>query len=114
MVGPKQEADDHLAVGLGAVTQLRIMGGAIVLAIATSAFNSYTRPRLAQVFGASLGMESPIYSAYAIEQLDTIGQQRVKEILAHGYNIQMIVLAAFAAAQVPTTFLMWRKKQIMV
>jgi hypothetical protein len=35
-------------------------------------------------------------------------------VLAHGYNLQMIVLCGFAAAQIPAALLMWRKKQITV
>jgi hypothetical protein len=89
------------------------MGGAIVLAIATSVFNSYTRPLLAEYTSLSHPSAS-IYSAQSLARFDLNEQKDIKQILAHGYNLQMWVLCAFAAAQIPTAALLWREGQIMV
>lgn len=93
---------------MGAVGQVRVMGGAIILSIATSVFNGYTRPRLAKIIGSS-EFESRGYASIPSQFHD-----EVRGILAHGYNLQMIVLCAFAAAQIPATLLMWQRKQVIV
>ncbi|KAF1951063.1 MFS multidrug transporter-like protein [Byssothecium circinans] len=102
------------AVGMAADSQLRVMGGAIVLAIATSVFNSYTRPRIAEFRQAAHVTGSSITSEQLLTLVDGQGQEHVKSILAHGYNLQMYVLCAFAAAQMPAALLLWRKKQLLV
>jgi hypothetical protein len=98
---------------MGLVSQLRPMGGAIVLAISTSVFNSYTRPRVADILGSSAAEHGDLSGDY-VAQLPLAQRERVTAVLAHGYNLQMIVLCAFAAAQVPASLLMWKKKQITV
>jgi hypothetical protein len=97
---------------MGAVAQLRPMGGVIILAIATSVFNSNTRGKLSDILGSVHGRD--LLSNDIISGLDSDARERVRGILAHGYNLQMIVLCAFAAAQIPATLLMWRRKQIKV
>lgn len=99
---------------MGAVTQLRIMGGAIVLAIATSVFNSYSTSQLADYMSRYSITRDAIYSSQGIASLSEIDRQAVKTILARAFNRQMVVLTAFAAAQIPTSFLLWRKQQIKV
>ncbi|KAH7128161.1 MFS multidrug transporter-like protein [Dendryphion nanum] len=102
------------AVGMAAVSQLRVMGGAIVLAIVASVFNSYTQPRMER-FKESVHMGgTKISSAHLLTIIDRNGQEQIRSILAHGYNLQMYVLCAFAVAQIPTSLLLWRKSQILV
>ncbi|KAF2649123.1 MFS general substrate transporter [Lophiostoma macrostomum CBS 122681] len=100
------------AVSMGCVTQLRMLGAAITLAIATSVFNGYTKPRLAAYMVESNMPIVPISSPESLVQFSPEEQVHLRAILAQGYNKQMIVLCAFAAAQIPTTTLLWRKKQI--
>jgi hypothetical protein len=93
---------------MAAIGQVRIMGGAIVLAIATSVFHSYTRPRLQNILGSA-----DITSTH-VSAIGTVLREDVREVFAQGYNLQMIVLCAFAGAQILSIFLMWRKKQIII
>jgi hypothetical protein len=99
---------------MGAVTQLRIMGGAIVLSIATSVFNSYSTPRLMDYMSRYDITRDMIYSTYGIAKLNEADQVAVKAVLTEGFNRQMIVLSAFAAAQIPTSILLWRREPIRV
>jgi hypothetical protein len=99
---------------MGAVSQLRVMGGAIALAIATSVFNSSTSPRLAGFVDSVHFAGQSLPSVQSLAQFSTEQQTSIKGILAHGYNRQMYVLCAFAAAQIPSALLLWRDKQIMV
>lgn len=99
---------------MGAVSQLRPMGGVIVLAIATSVFNSHVRPEVAELLGLSLTEVRATLNGHLFGDLSPELLDRARIILAQGYNRQMVVLAAFAAAQIPATLLMWQKQQIRV
>ncbi|KAF2009361.1 MFS multidrug transporter-like protein [Aaosphaeria arxii CBS 175.79] len=102
------------AVGMAAVSQLRVMGGAIVLAIATSVFNSHTRSRTEEIQQMTHVSGSPIAPAQLLDLIDEPSKEKIKSILAHGYNLQMYVLCGFAVAQTPTALLLWRAKHIQV
>ncbi|KAF2971311.1 hypothetical protein GQX73_g2265 [Xylaria multiplex] len=98
------------AVAMGAAGQLRMMGGAVAVAIATSVFNGYTKPRLLSILGTS-------DTTYLLQLLATISpedQDETRLALAAGYNQQMWVLCAFGAAQFPVALWLWRKKQIVL
>jgi len=99
---------------MGTISQLRVMGGAIVLAIATSVFNSYTSPRLGDYLSRYDMTRNSVYSAQGLAKFGAVDREEVRAILATGFNRQMIVLTAFAAAQIPTAALLWRKKSIVV
>jgi hypothetical protein len=103
-----------VAIGMGTLSQLRVMGGAIVLAIATSVFNSYTSPRLVEYLSRYDMTTDAVYSAQSLARLSAVDRDEVRSILAMGFNRQMIVLSCFAAAQIPTAALVWRGKQIVV
>ncbi|KAI1753641.1 putative multidrug resistance protein fnx1 [Xylaria castorea] len=103
------ERRDH-AVGLGAGSQFRFMGGAVVLAIATSIFNSYVRPRLE----SQLGISNADVLIQILPSLPQAIQDKARIILADGYSHQILVLAVSAALQIPATLLMWRKIQLRI
>lgn len=94
------------------------MGGAIVLAVAVSVFNSYARPEiraLASTSSSAFSQSQLLDSVYQhLAQLPPEIQQKVLSIFAHGYNLQMWVLCGFAAGQIPATLLMWQRAQITV
>lgn len=83
------------------------------MAIATSVFNSYTRPRLADSVSQS-GSLSLAGLSQDLKSLPPATQTEVKLVLAQGYNWQMIVLCVCAAAQIPAALLLWRKDQIRI
>jgi hypothetical protein len=106
------EANPKQAVSLAVVNQLRMMGGATLLAIATSVFNGYTLPRL-----ESLGMPGFETRNSLIQYLASAPPRTREDLnsaLAEGYNRQMLVLAACAAAQIPVAALLWKSRQIMI
>ncbi|PFH62221.1 hypothetical protein XA68_14500 [Ophiocordyceps unilateralis] len=101
------------AIGMGLAAQFRTMGSAFGLAIVTSVFNGYTGPRL-----TSLGLSTEVTSIMGLgtQRLAAITPELladVRYILSEAYNRQMLVLCAFAAAQIPAALLMWKRKQIV-
>ncbi|KAI1425930.1 putative multidrug resistance protein fnx1 [Xylaria sp. FL1777] len=98
------------ATALGAGSQFRFMGGAIVLAISTSIFNGYVRPRLA----SELGIPDADTLIQVLPTFPIELQEEARRILAGGYSHQILVLAVSAALQVPATLLMWQKTQLRI
>ena len=89
------------------------MGGVIGIAIATTVQNGFVRSRLAQSLSKDQ-IDQLLQSAEAIALFPPETQVGIRSVFANGYNIQMRILAGLAAAQIPSTFLMWQKKQIVV
>ncbi|KAI3321485.1 hypothetical protein HD806DRAFT_523965 [Xylariaceae sp. AK1471] len=101
------------AVSMGSGAQFRSMGSSIVLAISTSVFNTYARPKLQELLGVS-SSDDLLFSREALASLPHALLEEVRLVLAEGYNRQVLVLAVSAALQVPASLLMWRKKQLVV
>ncbi|KAI0188247.1 putative multidrug resistance protein fnx1, partial [Astrocystis sublimbata] len=96
------------AVGLGAGNQLRFIGGAVTLSIATALFNTYVQPRLKSQLGLSNVNELTQVLPSLVQEV----QEDVRHTLATGYSRQILVLAVSAGLQIPSTLLLWRKKQL--
>lgn len=98
---------------MSAMVQFRTMGGTIGLATATGVLNSHVKPNLAQILSPdqinALLRTTDAFAALPPEFLDP-----VRMIFARGYNLQLQVMIGFAAAQLPATLLMWRRKNIVV
>ena len=97
----------------GAVAQFRLMGGAIGAAIATSVLNSFVKSELSSVLSQEQ-LAAVLDSTGAIGGLPSPVVGTVRSVFGQGYNLQMKILAGFAAAQVPSALLMWRKEQIRI
>ena len=97
---------------MGAVTQFRMMGGAVILAIATSVFKIQVLPRLdglgingleelAQLDKVHMGMgplsESP--------------QEEIRSILSQRFDRQILTLCISGAAEIPALLLIWKRQQ---
>jgi hypothetical protein len=88
------------------VAQFRVLGGLIGLAIAASISTPYIRSHIGQNLPPNL-TQAILEKTGAIHLLPERSRIRVQEIFGEGYNIQMKLLIGFAAAQMPTTVLMW-------
>ena len=98
---------------MGSVSQFRIMGGVIGLAIVTAAYKSFVQSRLGQ-FLTDDEISRLLQSAESIKTFAPDVQDQIRKIFAGGYNLQFRILIAFASAQIPSSVLMWQKKQITV
>lgn len=101
------------AVAMGSVAQFRVMGGVIGLAIVTAVFNSLVKSKLGR-FMSPDQINDLLKATGSITSLSAELQEMVRGIFADGYDLQMKILAGFAAAQIPSSILMWQKKQIRV
>lgn len=87
------------------------MGAAFGLAITTSAFNGYINREIKDL---GIPYDGSSFSPEQLASLPANLQHDVKFILSEGYNRQMLVLAAFSAAQIPAAMLLWRRPHIQV
>ena len=98
---------------MSATIQFRTMGGAIGLAVVTTATNTYIKKNLAEYLSSNqigaLLQTTEAFASLSLEMVDI-----AKTVFAHGYNLQMRIMIGFSAAQLPATFLMWQKKQILI
>ena len=108
-----RELTPSSAVAMGSIAQFRVMGGAVGLAVVTTVFNSNVRPALADLLSREQ-VETLLRSAGAVKSFAPETQEIITNTFASAYNLQMKILAGFAAAQIPSSILMWQKKQIIV
>ena len=101
------------AVASGALLQFRILGGAMGLAIASNVLNNHLTSSLTGVIGAD-ELSVLLQSTASLAQLPAGVQAQVLAAFSDGYNLQMIIMTAFAGAQLLTVGLLWRNPQISV
>ncbi|TGJ78863.1 hypothetical protein E0Z10_g9909 [Xylaria hypoxylon] len=107
VIVPQVSEKRDRAVAMGSASQFRMMGSAVAAAVVNSVYNGYTRPHL-----AAIGVANILSAPTSLENVSN--GDEIKLIYAEGYNRQMIVLAVFAAAQIPAALLLWKRPQIRV
>ncbi|GFF74437.1 MFS general substrate transporter [Aspergillus lentulus] len=100
--------EKHMAVMMGAITQIRVLGGTISLAICSTILNNHVKPRILSV--VSPEQVQPIYdSLSAIKELTPSQQAAVKRMFAEGYNLQNIFMTAVTALGLITACFLWER-----
>ncbi|KAJ5435040.1 Major facilitator superfamily domain general substrate transporter [Penicillium cf. griseofulvum] len=97
--------DRDLAIATGTVVQIRFLGGAIGLAIASNILNGRLAQRLQGVV-TSHELHLLLENVRSIKYLSPNLQEDVKNVFASSFNTQLIVMIGFAAAQLPATLLL--------
>ncbi|CAG8971948.1 hypothetical protein HYALB_00003284 [Hymenoscyphus albidus] len=109
MVAPYVCEERDLSVGSAAINQFRFLGGSFGLAIVSSVMYSYTRGKYEDFLPPEI-IKALLESLTVVENLQPAVRERVRQVLAEGYNLQMKILIGFAMLQIVTTVLMWEKK----
>jgi hypothetical protein len=86
-----------------------MLGGSVGIAIANSVWNGYVRSTLDSVL-SNTEISGLMVNIGGISTLPENKQFAVRRIFAEGYNIQMKVTVAFAAAQFLVAALIWRRQ----
>ncbi|TGO18279.1 hypothetical protein BTUL_0011g00850 [Botrytis tulipae] len=98
-----------LAVALGGVTQMRILGGAIGVAIATSLLSSNVISALADILPAEI-VNHLLQNISSVALLSPGDQIAVRTAFAQGYKKQLVMILCFCAAELLAIGLMWERK----
>ncbi|KAF2791121.1 MFS general substrate transporter [Melanomma pulvis-pyrius CBS 109.77] len=101
----------YLSVANGAIIQMRILGGALALAITESAASPSLRHNLLKEL-SSQEAAAFLYRTETIYLLSPAKQAAIREINGKYFNLQMKVLIGFAVASVFFTVLQWQKKPV--
>lgn len=102
-----------IAVAMGSVAQFRVMGGAIGLAMLTTASNGFVRRQLSDALTAEQ-LSQLLQYPESMSALPASVEEAARLIFAEGYKLQIQILTGLAAGQIPASFLMWQKQQIKV
>ena len=101
------EAD--IAVVMGAIVQVRVLGGCIALAICSALLNHWLEVKLQGV----VSREEMAELLKSTQYMRGLGQERfeiVRKVYADGYALQMKVMIAFAGAAMVTAMGVWRRE----
>ncbi|KAF7931190.1 uncharacterized protein EAE97_009399 [Botrytis byssoidea] len=101
-----------LATATGAMIQIRMLGGAIGLAIASSLFNSYTKRQLASHLNPDQITDIQ-QKPSAILHLSAELQLLARRIFAEGFEMQMILVVASVATSMISGMIVWRREQLV-
>lgn len=102
-----------LATSTAAIVQMRMLGGALVLALVTAVMNSNLKDTLLGILSTEQ-LEQVFRTTDAIGSLREPVKMAVQETFLKGYNVQLRILLGFSAAQLPFTLLMWQREPVKI
>ncbi|EMR63741.1 putative mfs multidrug transporter protein [Eutypa lata UCREL1] len=97
-----------LGVAMGAITQVRVLGGTIGLAISATVLNNYTNSRLQAILTLE-ELHQISESVQYINALPDVTRDTVKQIFADGYNEQMRTMLYFNIVVFVGSLLLWER-----
>ncbi|RSL74274.1 hypothetical protein CEP53_000350 [Fusarium sp. AF-6] len=101
-------SQQNLSVMMGALTQIRVLGGTVSLAICATILNNRLGPKLDQI--VSPEQAAAIYdSISAVNDLNETQKAAVRQAFAEGYNLQNIFMTVMSALGLITSFFLWEK-----
>ncbi|KAN0087242.1 Major facilitator superfamily domain containing protein [Elaphomyces granulatus] len=98
----------NLAVMIGALTQLRVLGGAIPLGVCATILNNYAAPRAEQVASPQQA-QAISNSLLAINDLTPAQQTAIRSAFAEGYHKQNIFMAVLKGIGLISSCFLWEK-----
>lgn len=98
---------------MGSIAQFRVMGGAIGLAIVTTAYNNLMTNNLGGLLTHN-ELAALLQTPATITSFPEAVQVSIRAAFGESYNLQMAILSGLAAGQIPASLLMWQKNQIIV
>lgn len=96
------------AVSLGALTQLRQLGGVIGIAVTQAILNNDFRSKLANHL-TTAELSAVLLSTSNIRNLDPVNRDLTRVAYGQSSNLQMRVVMAFAGAAILTSLFAWQK-----
>ncbi|RYP71921.1 hypothetical protein DL771_004524 [Monosporascus sp. 5C6A] len=98
-----------MGVAMGAITQIRVLGGTIGLAISATVLNNHVKPRLATLLTPEQLREISESVGY-INTLPDLTRDAARQIFADGYNAQMRAMLYFNVVIFISAVILWERK----
>ncbi|GAM42007.1 efflux pump antibiotic resistance protein [Talaromyces pinophilus] len=108
-LAPLVADEKDLPVTMGALTQVRVLGGTFGLAIGATVLNDHVTSKLSTVLGPQ-ELKTILDSLDSVKYLSPDQQDAVRVAFAEGFNRQNIVLTAFSAAAMFSCFGLWERR----
>ena len=103
----------HRAISSGALLQMRVFGGALGLAIASSVMNNHLTTSLTDTIGSDR-LNQVLDSIEAILKFPPQAQELVIAAFGGGYKLQFQIMVGFGIAQVAAVALLYRRPPVRV
>ncbi|SPJ85735.1 related to multidrug transporter [Fusarium torulosum] len=101
-------SEANLPVMMGALTQIRVLGGTVSLAICATILNNHLKPKLDNLVSPEQA-KAILDSVSAIDNLRPGQRLAVRRAFAEGYNLQNIFMAVMSAAGLISSLFLWEK-----
>lgn len=95
------------------MVQVRVLGGALVLAIITAVMNEGLKHTLARTVNPQ-DLERIFRVADTIHSIPEPLKTSVKDTFLKGFNLQLRILIGFAATEVPASLVMWQAEPVRI
>ena len=96
---------------MGAITQVRVLGGTIGLAICTAILNAHVRHGLTLLLLSPQQTTTILQSVSSVSDFgDPAAEKAVRKVFAEAYNQQMRVMTYFSAVVFLAALLTWEKR----
>ncbi|OBT66624.1 hypothetical protein VE03_03890 [Pseudogymnoascus sp. 23342-1-I1] len=105
-VGPSE-----VAVTMGAITQVRVLGGVIGIAISQAILNAQVKGELREVLGEEM-LAALLRSAAEIEQMTDEQAMATRECYGKAFNAQARIMMYFTVASLLVTLFTFRRRPI--
>ncbi|KAI8943272.1 hypothetical protein NX059_001292 [Plenodomus lindquistii] len=102
-----------LATATSAAVQVRVIGGALILALTTGVMNNNLEQSLVRIISIE-DLGRIVRAVSTIQSLEEPLQTAVKDVFLNEYNTQLRILIGVAAAGVPVALMMWQREQVRV
>jgi hypothetical protein len=106
---PLVVSDRDMPVTMGALTQIPVIGGTLVLAICSAIFNNDVDSRLGSIVSVT-GLQQTSHSTSNIDSLSPSQQIAFRVVLADVYTLQKHIVPEFSGLAFLASFLMWERK----
>ncbi|KAF2093099.1 drug resistance transporter EmrB/QacA subfamily [Rhizodiscina lignyota] len=109
VIAPLLVEGSDLAVTMGAVTQIRVLGGTISLAICSTILNNHLKGKLAHLITPAQ-IQAISENLSSIQSLSPTERAAVRTAFAEGYNRQNIFLTVFSGLSLIASLFLWERK----
>jgi hypothetical protein len=90
---------------------MRMLGGALGIAICNSILNGYVRSHLTPIL-SDFEIEAILSAAKSLEDLAPGLRESARAVFGEAYNLQMRATIGFCCAQFIAILIMWKKKPL--
>ncbi|KAL4985183.1 major facilitator superfamily domain-containing protein [Aspergillus falconensis] len=105
---PSLIGDKGMSAALGSITQLRVLGSAVGLSVATNLLNNTVQDRLRNQIGPDV-LHNIMKNVSSMAMLPEPTQMLVRAAFASGYQRQLLMVLGFCAAEILALGIMWER-----